>query len=683
MLTLEQQRERDEGLKDLKITSWEKNVGYVFISYKSDNWKKVFEEKVIPLQRDYSLRVYSDKQFDDSNHTWLQNMDSNIKFASAVILFISKEYLQSYASFIELLTAINYQIAIIPVYLPDSKIFSSLTQDVAYRFLEGQKVTMNSDEKAKLLNLIPQVEEVQYYANDIKNGHFTTMKLVEASQKILRSGNYQDNLFSKPIDTLVNTIREVANEVVKIKGESYNVFEKGHDKEKLIPSEPEPAKQQPSPSETEPTNQQPTPSQTELPKQQPAPSETRSPEREPVSVENSSPKNFSVTGKITYSIYGKQYTDNQSNMMLNVFAKILKRHPEVVKDLPGKPGMGCVSHIDYTVPANRTQAIPSYFKICDFFEIGGGICVGTTCKLEEKLKKIALLIDICEEDRKIFQSDEVELPDPPASRYRTGGITYSIYGKQYTDNQSNMMLNVFAKILKRHPEVVKDLPEKTGMGCVSHTDYTMPANRTEAMPAYFKVCDYFEIAGGICVGAAMKLEDKLKKIALLIDICEEDREIFQSDEIELPDPPASKYHAADVTYSIYGKQYTDNQSNMMLNVFAKILRRHPEVVKDLPEKPGMNCVSHTDYTVSANRTQAMPSYFRICDYFEIGGGICVGTAYGIAEKLNKIARLIDICEEDREIFQSDNELIQLPAPKDRASRTYRDQKKQRRNFLED
>ena len=217
MLTLKQQMERDKGLKDLRITTYKDKGGYVFISYKSDNWKKVFEEKVIPLQRDYSLRVYSDKQFDSSNRPWLQNMDNNIKYASAVILFISKEYLQSYATFIELLTAINYQVAIIPVYLPDSGVFSSLTQDVAYRSLEDKKVRMNPSEKAKLKELInkksniPQVEEIRNdYERDIESGDFTIMNLVESFQKILKSGKYQDHLFYKPLDTLVNTIKEAA-----------------------------------------------------------------------------------------------------------------------------------------------------------------------------------------------------------------------------------------------------------------------------------------------------------------------------------------------------------------------------------------------------------------------------------------------------------------------------------------
>lgn len=392
MLTLKQQMERDKGLKDLRITTYKDKGGYVFISYKSDNWKKVFEEKVIPLQRDYSLRVYSDKQFDSSNRPWLQNMDNNIKYASAVILFISKEYLQSYATFIELLTAINYQVAIIPVYLPDSGVFSSLTQDVAYRSLEDKKVRMNPSEKAKLKELInkksniPQVEEIRNdYERDIESGDFTIMNLVESFQKILKSGKYQDHLFYKPLDTLVNTIKEAANEVMEMKGESYNVFEKRHDEEALSHSETEPVKQRLASAET------------------------------------SFQKSFSVTGDITYSIYGKQYTDNQSNMMLNVFAKILHQHPEIVKDLPGKPGMNCVSHKDYTLPANRTKNMPSYFRICDYFMIGGGICVGTAYGIADKMKKIALLIDICGEDREIFQSDNelVQLPAPKDRASRT------------------------------------------------------------------------------------------------------------------------------------------------------------------------------------------------------------------------------------------------------------------------
>ena len=53
----------------------------------------------------------------------------------------------------------------------------------------------------------------------------------------------------------------------------------------------------------------------------------------------------------------------------------------------------------------------------------------------------------------------------------------------------------------------------------------------------------------------------------------------------------------DVRYSIYGKEYEENQSDMMLRVFAQVLMRHPECVDTLPEQAGMNCAAKkTDIT---------------------------------------------------------------------------------------
>ena len=70
-LTKEQVLERDKSLEKLQITTYKDKIGYVFISYKSDNWKKVFEGKVFDLQR-RGLRIYSDKNFDDTNHVLLR-----------------------------------------------------------------------------------------------------------------------------------------------------------------------------------------------------------------------------------------------------------------------------------------------------------------------------------------------------------------------------------------------------------------------------------------------------------------------------------------------------------------------------------------------------------------------------------------------------------------------------------
>ena len=116
----------------------------------------------------------------------------------------------------------------------------------------------------------------------------------------------------------------------------------------------------------------------------------------------------------------------------------------------------------------------------------------------------------------------------------------------------------------------------------------------------------------------------------------------------------------DIHYWIYGKEYTENQSSMMLRVFAQVLKRHQDKVDQLPNQPFMNCASRTNYKEQANRTEKMPSYFRICEFFEFENGtsVCIGTAYGIADKMKKIAALLRYCQEDRDIFWSED--VKLP-----------------------
>ena len=151
-LTQEQGLERDEALKNLKITTYPEGKGYIFISYKSDNWKRVFLDKVFQL-REQGVRVYSDKNFDDENRPWLTSMEKNMKFTTAVMLFISKEYVTSLPTLIELLTAIKFDKEIIPVYLqPKDDIARALSEEA--RELEDKRIKASSDEFAKLNQLI-------------------------------------------------------------------------------------------------------------------------------------------------------------------------------------------------------------------------------------------------------------------------------------------------------------------------------------------------------------------------------------------------------------------------------------------------------------------------------------------------------------------------------------------------
>ncbi len=116
-----QKRERSEYLeRNLTITECSQGKPYVFISYASDNWEKVFKEAVIPLQQTYGLRVYADKAFDKVNDKWIVPMLRNIRGADAVMVFISQQYIESYACFLELLTAVNSKKQIIFISLEDN-----------------------------------------------------------------------------------------------------------------------------------------------------------------------------------------------------------------------------------------------------------------------------------------------------------------------------------------------------------------------------------------------------------------------------------------------------------------------------------------------------------------------------------------------------------------------------------
>ena len=116
-----QKRERSEYLeRNLAITECSQGKPYVFISYASDNWEKVFKEAVIPLQQTYGLRVYADKAFDKVNDKWIVPMLRNIRGADAVMVFVSQQYIESYACFLELLTAVNSKKQIIFISLEDN-----------------------------------------------------------------------------------------------------------------------------------------------------------------------------------------------------------------------------------------------------------------------------------------------------------------------------------------------------------------------------------------------------------------------------------------------------------------------------------------------------------------------------------------------------------------------------------
>lgn len=119
-LNKSQKKERSEYLEhNLEITECSQGKPYAFISYASDNWETVFKTAVVPLQKQYGLRVYADKAFDTVNDKWIVPMLRNVRGADVIITFVNQNYIESYACFLELLTAVNNKKQIVFVSLEE------------------------------------------------------------------------------------------------------------------------------------------------------------------------------------------------------------------------------------------------------------------------------------------------------------------------------------------------------------------------------------------------------------------------------------------------------------------------------------------------------------------------------------------------------------------------------------
>lgn len=116
---------------ELQITTHKDNKPYVFISYKSDSWEQVLTEIVYKLQKEYGLRIYFDKSFNDNNNVWTEQFPTNMSDPNckAVLAFVDNEYYLSYATLLEIMYSQTYKasvgkkkgLAVIPVNLETIK----------------------------------------------------------------------------------------------------------------------------------------------------------------------------------------------------------------------------------------------------------------------------------------------------------------------------------------------------------------------------------------------------------------------------------------------------------------------------------------------------------------------------------------------------------------------------------
>lgn len=560
----------DELKKKLE-DGWIKGEPYVFVSYASKDKEKVYE--FVYELRKRGINVYIDIELQENiSKNWLQNIKERLYDVDcvAMISFLSLNYFRSYACLIEQLVTRS----------EDLKMEKG-------KYLENFYIALDDN-----MSTIQKMEDAVYNNTVAKESQSMAIKMVPEEVNVLKDV-MEDNIAVKSklkkdvrstIDSL-NTAHRVAISMLSyiFKESSYSIQKYGtagdcaqlmynnftNDKnDKINIDVLEKLKEKYNNALSFTTASSSTESQNSALISVVQDNDTNSNEidsndiigdENSTSTDSVATDNFATstdninttdnsrirqatsTGDIRFTLYGKEYELNQSDMMLTFFAHVLNKHQDIVDELPSYNGMNCVSDVDYSLSENRKADMPTYFRSCEFFEFANGshICVGTSYSVVDKLKKMALLLNICGESSEIFSSEQVELP---AVKVRGGSsavgkgsgalVKFSVYGNKYEQNQTDMLGTICSSVITKHPDKLEEAAD--ALLCLDVKDYTDVAK--EDRPVYFSSMNRYEVNGtAYSVGGSFGMKEKLKMIARLLIMCDESKDIIDIEDYEIPD----------------------------------------------------------------------------------------------------------------------------------------------------
>lgn len=565
----------DELKKKLE-DGWIKGEPYVFVSYASKDKEKVYE--FVYELRKRGINVYIDIELQENiSKNWLQNIKERLYDVDcvAMISFLSLSYFRSYACLIEQLVTRS----------EDLKMEKG-------RYLENFYIALDDN-----MSTIQKMEDAVYDNTVAKESQSMAIKMVPEEVNVLKDV-MEDNIAVKSrlkkdvrstIDSL-NTAHRVAISMLSyiFKESSYSIQKYGtagdcaqlmynnftNDKnDKINIAVLEELKEKYNNALSFTTAASSTESQNRALISVVQDNDTNSNEIDSNEIDsndiigdenntaidsvatddlatstdninttdNSRTRQATSTGDIRFTLYGKEYELNQSDMMLTFFAHVLNKHQDIVDELPSYNGMNCVSDVDYSLSENRKADMPTYFRSCEFFEFANGshICVGTSYSVVDKLKKMALLLNICGESPEIFSSEQVELPAVKVRGGSSAGgkgsgalVKFSVYGNEYAQNQTDMLGTICSSVIAKHPDKLEEAAD--ALLCLDVKDYTDVAK--EDRPVYFSSMNKYEVNGtAYSVGGSFGMKEKLKMIARLLIMCDESKDIIDIEDYEIPD----------------------------------------------------------------------------------------------------------------------------------------------------
>lgn len=537
----------DELKKKLE-DGWIKGEPYVFVSYASKDKEKVYE--FVYELRKRGINVYIDIELQENiSKNWLQNIKERLYDVDcvAMISFLSLNYFRSYACLIEQLVTRS----------EDLKMEKG-------KYLENFYIALDDN-----MSTIQKMEDAVYDNTVAKESQSMAIKMVPEEVNVLKDV-MEDNIAVKSklkkdvrstIDGL-NTAHRVAISMLSyiFKESSYSIQKYGtagncaqlmynnftNDKnDKINIDVLEELKEKYNNDSVADKNNIAIDS-VAADDSVTAVDNTNITDNTSITdnthiTDNTRTRQATSTGDIRFTLYGKEYELNQSDMMLTFFAHVLNKHQDIVDELPSYNGMTCVSDVDYSLPKNRKADMPTYFRSCEFFEFANGshICVGTSYSVVDKLKKMALLLNICGESPEIFSSEQVELP---AVKVRGGSsvsgkgsgslVKFSVYGNKYEQNQTDMLGTICSSVIAKHLDKLEEAAD--ALLCIDVKDYTDVAK--EDRPVYFSSMNRYEVNGtAYSVGGSFGMKEKLKMIARLLIMCDESKDIIDIEDYEIPD----------------------------------------------------------------------------------------------------------------------------------------------------
>lgn len=538
----------DELKKKLE-DGWIKGEPYVFVSYASKDKEKVYE--FVYELRKRGINVYIDIELQENiSKNWLQNIKERLYDVDcvAMISFLSLNYFRSYACLIEQLVTRS----------EDLKMEKG-------KYLENFYIALDDN-----MSTIQRMEDAVYDNTVAKESQSMAIKMVPEEVNVLKDV-MEDNIAVKSklkkdvrstIDGL-NTAHRVAISMLSyiFKESSYSIQKYGtagdcaqlmynnftNDKnDKINIDVLEELKEKYNNDSVAADDSVTAVDNTNITDNTSITDNTNITDNTSITdnthiTDNTRTRQATSTGDIRFTLYGKEYELNQSDMMLTFFAHVLNKHQDIVDELPSYNGMNCVSDVDYSLPENRKADMPTYFRSCEFFEFANGshICVGTSYSVVDKLKKMALLLNICGESPEIFSSEQVELPAVKVRGGSSAGgkgsgalVKFSVYGNEYAQNQTDMLGTICSSVIAKHPDKLEEAAD--ALLCIDVKDYTDVAK--EDRPVYFSLMNRYEVNGtAYSVGGSFGMKEKLKMIARLLIMCDESKDIIDIEDYEIPD----------------------------------------------------------------------------------------------------------------------------------------------------